>query len=108
VFNIFFVVSASTFVSYSSHGPNFDSESYFTNIASFLVVSGIGNTLTKLNIETYADEQLIWFGKTYLIETEIYRLGAYSYLKSHKYEIRQKQRTKYNNDFDSRDKRKSK
>ena len=43
------------------------------------------STHSKLNIETYTDEQLMEFGK------------------SNKDETRQKQRTKYNNDFDFRD-----
>ena len=67
--------------------------------------TGIEHTLTKLNIEAYTYEQVIEFGKTYLIQKEIYRQGAYNYFKSHKDEIRQQQRTKYSNDFNFRYKR---
>jgi hypothetical protein len=35
----------------------------------------------------------------------MYTQRAYSYFQSHKDEIRQKQRTKYDNDFASREKR---
>jgi len=68
----------------------------------------IEHKLTKLNIEAYTDEQLIEFGKTYLIQKEIYRLRAYNYFLPHKDEIRQKQRTEYNNDFEFREKKNDK
>ena len=68
--------------------------------------TSIEHALTQLNIETYTDEQLVEFGKTYLIQKGIYRLRAYNYFQSHKDEIRQKQRTKYNNDFEFKEKRK--
>ena len=44
----------------------------------------IDHTITKLNIEAYTDEQLIEFGKTHLIQPDIYRLRAYNYFQSHK------------------------
>ena len=68
--------------------------------------TGIDHTSSKLNIEAYTDEQLIELGQKYLIQKEMYRMKAFNYSQSHKEEIREKQRQKYNNDLEFRDKRK--
>ena len=66
--------------------------------------SGIGNTIPKLNIEAYTDEQLIGLGKQYLIQEEMYIIRSYTYFQSHKEDIRTKQMNTYNNDNQFRDK----